>query len=110
MAKVMPTVIQGCFVFGLGFLALTGVMFLSIFFRIISVVNFFLRLGVCLLAVLCLVPFVIPTAILYLVQSEIQSLGSTIGIEKGDVTSQCIGALVCAAVVMLLTIFMSVFT
>jgi hypothetical protein len=109
MAKVTPTVAQGCFVFGLGFLAVKAVIFLSIISRLISVTNFLLRLGVCLLAVLCFVPFVIPTAILHLVQSEIQGLGSIVGIEKGDVTGQCMGALVCAALMMLLTIFMSVF-
>ena len=86
-----------------------AVLFLSIIFRLISVANFLLRLGVCLLAVLCFVPFVIPTAILYPVQSEIQGLGSFVRIEKGDVAGHCMGALVCAAIMMLLTIFMSVF-
>ncbi|KAF8862719.1 hypothetical protein BDZ45DRAFT_739032 [Acephala macrosclerotiorum] len=109
MAKVAPTIIQGSFVFGLGFLAIMATMFVIVIFSLLSVAAFFLRLGICLLAVLCFVPFIIPTAILYHVQSEIQGFGSIVGIEKGYVTGQCMGALVCAGVMMLLTIFMSIF-
>lgn len=31
-------------------------------------------------------------------------MGSIVGVEKGDVAGQCIGALVCASVIMLLII------
>lgn len=106
MAKVTPTIIQNSFVFGLGFLTVMAAMFV---YLILSTAAFFLRLGVCLLAVLCFVPFVIPTAILHQAQSEIQAFDSIVGIEKGDVTGQCMGAVACAGVMMLLTIFMSIF-
>ena len=109
MAKVTPTIIQGALVFGLVFLTFMTAIFACLLFKLISVTTFFLRLGVGLLAVLCFVPFVIPTAILYHVQSEIQGFRSIAGIEQGDVAGQCIGALVCASVVMLLTILMSFF-
>jgi hypothetical protein len=109
MAKVTPTLIQDCLVFGLGFLAVIAATFVCLIFKLISVATLFLRLGVGLLVILCFVPFVIPTAILYLVQSEIQGLGSVVGIEKGDAADQCMGALVCTGVMMLLTIFMSFF-
>jgi hypothetical protein len=65
MAKVTPTIIQGSFIFGLGFLAVMVAIFACLLFELISVATFFLKLGVGLLAVLCFVPFVIPTAILY---------------------------------------------
>lgn len=109
MAKVAPTIIQGSVVFGLGFLAVLAVMFFILVFRLFSIVGFFLRLGVCLLAVLCFIPFVIPTAILYPVQSEIQSFGSLMEVKKGDAIGKYMGALVCAGVMMLLTIFVSIF-
>jgi hypothetical protein len=109
MAKVAPTIIQGSFIFGLGFLAVMTIMFVIVLFKLLFIVSFFLRLGVCLLAVLCFVSFVIPPAILYPVQSEIQSLGSLIGIKKGDVAGKCLGPLVCAGFMMVLTIFMSFF-
>lgn len=86
-----------------------AVMFFILVLKLFSIIGFFLRLGVCLLAVLCFVPFIIPTAILYPVQSEIQSFGSHIEVKKGDAASKCMGALVCAGVMMLLTIFMSIF-
>ena len=108
MAKVAPSIIQGSFVLGLGFLAVMVAIFLITIFRLLSIATFFLRLGVCLLAVLCFVPFVIPTAILYQVQSDIQGLGSIVGIKKGDVASKCTGVVFCAGVMMLLTIFMSI--
>jgi hypothetical protein len=107
MAKVTPAIIQKPFFFGLGFLAVMAAMFV---YLIISTASFFLRLGICLLAVLCFVTFVIPTAILHRAQSEIQVFDSTIGIEKGDVTGQCMGIVACTGVMMLLTIFMSIFT
>jgi hypothetical protein len=106
MAKVTPAIIQSSFFFGLGFLAVMAAMFV---YLILSTASFFLRLGICLLAVLCFVPFVIPTAILHRAQSEIQGFDSTVGIEKGDVTGQCMGTVACTGVMMLLTIFMSIF-
>lgn len=84
-------------------------MFTIILFKLPFIVSFFLWLGVCLLAVLCFVSFVIPPAILYPVQSEIQSLGSLIGIKKGDVASKCLGPLVYAGFIMVLIIFMLFF-
>jgi hypothetical protein len=84
-------------------------IFFCLIFKLIFVATLFLRLGVALLVILCFVPFVMPTTILYHVQSEIQGLGSVVGIEKGDAANQYIGALVCAGVMMLLTIFMSFF-
>jgi hypothetical protein len=48
------------------------------------VATLFLRLRVALLVILCFVPFVILTIILYHIQSEVQRLGSVIGIKKED--------------------------
>jgi hypothetical protein len=107
MAKVTPIFIQDSLVFGLGILVVMAAIFLCLIFKLISVATLFLRLGVGLLVILCSVPFVIPTTILYHVQSEINGLGSVVGIEKGDAAGQYMGALVCAGVMMLLTIFMS---
>jgi len=59
-------------------------IFLCLIFKLISVVTLFLRLGVSLLVMLCFVPFVILTTILYYVQSEIQGLRLVVGIEKED--------------------------
>jgi hypothetical protein len=106
MAKVIPAIIQNSFYFGLGFLVIIAAIFL---YLILSTIAFFLRLGFCLLAILCFIPLVIPTAILYQVQSEIQSFDLIIGIEKGDATGQCMGAFACTGIMMLLTIFMSIF-
>jgi len=106
MAKVTPAIIQSFFLFGLGFLAVMAAMFV---YLTLSTTAFFLRLGVCLLAVLCFAPFIIPTTILHRAQSEIQGFDSIIGIEKGDVTSLCMGTVACAGVMILLTIFMSIF-
>jgi hypothetical protein len=68
MAKVTPTTIQGSFIFGLGFLAVMAAIFACLLFELISVATFFLKLVVGLLAILCFVLFVIPTAILYHIQ------------------------------------------
>lgn len=84
MAKVTPMFIQDSLVFGLGLLVAMAAVFVCLIFKLISVATLFLRLGVGLLVILCFVPFVIPTTILYHVQSEIQGLGSVVGIEKGD--------------------------
>jgi hypothetical protein len=67
MAKVVPIIIQGFFVFGLGFLAIMTIIFVIILFKLLSIISFFLRLGVYLLAVLCFISFIISPAILYLV-------------------------------------------
>jgi len=109
MAKVIPTIIQGAFFFGLGFSAVMAVIFVCLISKLISVATFFLRLGVGLLAVLCCVPFAITTTILYGVQSEIQGFGSIVGVEKGDGAGQSMGALVCVGVMTLLTILMPFF-
>ena len=109
MAKVAPSIIQGSFAFGLGFLVIMAALFVITIFRLLSITTFFLRLGVCLVAVLSFIPFVIPTAILYQVQSDIRGLESIVGIKKGDVASKCTGVVFCAGVMMLLTIFMTVF-
>ncbi len=59
IAKVAPLIIQDSFVLGLGFLVVIAAMFVITIFRLLSITHFFLRLGLCLLAVLCFVPFVI---------------------------------------------------
>jgi hypothetical protein len=106
MAKVTPGNIQdllvlGCFVmaFLLGFL-ISGLL---------TSVKKILRLGFCLVfGLLCFISFLIPTYFLYLVQSKIQDLGSSIEVEKGNVANLCVGALCCAAF-MVLTVITSVF-
>jgi hypothetical protein len=54
--------------------------------------------GICLLAILCCIPFAIPLAILSYVESEIRNSGPIVNIEKGDATGLSIGALVCAII------------
>lgn len=107
MAKVAPKVIQGCFGFGLGFIAIMTALILSTIFGLVSITNSFLKAGICLSTILCFTSFTIPTAILYHVQSELQGFGAIVRIEKGDVTSQCVGALVCSGVMVLLTTVVS---
>ena len=61
MAKVTLMFIQDSLFFGLGFLIFMAATFVCLIFKLISVATLFLRLGVGLLAILCFVPFVIPT-------------------------------------------------
>jgi len=107
MAKVTPMFIQDSLIFGLGFLIFMATIFVCLIFKLIFVATLFLRLGVSLLVILCFIPFIIPTTILYHIQSEIQRLRSVIKIKKGDTANQYMGTLVCAGVMMLLTIFIS---
>jgi hypothetical protein len=67
MAKVALIIIQGSFIFGLGFLAIMTIIFIIILFKLLSIISFFLRLRVYLLVVLCFISFIIPPVILYLV-------------------------------------------
>ena len=63
--KVILTIIQGALYFGLGFSAIIAVIFVCLIFKLISVITFFMRLKVGLLAVLYYIPFIITTIILY---------------------------------------------
>jgi len=78
--------------------------------RLLSFITHLLRLEFSLLFLLFCVPFIILTAILYHMQSKIQGFGAIARTEKGDVSDQFIGALVCASVVALLSIIMSALT
>jgi hypothetical protein len=108
LAKVTFTTIRDYLALCLLCLALITAMF---FYLILSVATLCLKLLICLLICLSAILFVvfaIPITMLHHALSNIQKLGSIVGIEAGGVGSQFIGALVCAGVIMLSTIFMSV--
>jgi hypothetical protein len=63
-----------------------------------------MRVIVCLVSgLICFIPFLIPTVILYILQSKTQNLPSSIEVEKGEVSGYCLGAFCCTVVMMLLT-------
>lgn len=81
---------------GLGFVAVMAAIFSFWCAEFVSAATLRLKSGICLLMVLCCVSFVITTTILHHVQSKNQGLRSFVGIEKGDVSSQCMWVAVCA--------------
>lgn len=103
-AKVTSANIKGPIVVGIGFFAILATTLFFCLLIIRTVTNNLMKVGICLLAILYCIPFAIPPAILFYVESEIQESGPIISIEKGDAASLSIGALVCAIVMMLLTI------
>ena len=110
LAKVTPANIQDCLILGLELMLVMAVLFVCLIFsRLLAFANFFVRLATCLVfGLLCFISFLIPTIILYYVQSKIQDLGSSIEVEKGNVENLCVGALCCAVVMMVLTVIASV--
>jgi hypothetical protein len=109
MAIVTPMNIQHLLILGLGLILVMAVLFGFLISGLLAFVKFFLRLGFCLVfGLLCFVSFLVPTVTLYHVQSKIQDLGSSIEVEKGNVANLCVGALCCAAF-MVLAVITSVF-
>jgi hypothetical protein len=94
--KVTSANIEGPFVFGLGFFVVFAATLFFCLFKKRFVANNVMKGGICLLAILCCIPFAIPLAILSYVESEIRDSGPIVNIEKGDATGLSIGALVCA--------------
>ena len=106
MAKVTPVSIQDLLSLGLGLLLVMAVLFGFLISGLLAFVKFFLRLGFCVFSLLWFLSFLIPTGILYHVQSKIQDLGSIIEVEKGNVANLFVG--VCCAAFMVLAVIMSV--
>ena len=102
-AKVTSANIKGPIIVGIGFFAVLSTTLFFCRFIIRTATNGLLKVGIGLLAILCCIPFAIPPAILFYVESKIQESGPIISIEKGDAASLSIGALVCTIVIMLLT-------
>jgi hypothetical protein len=100
-AKVTSANIEGPLVFGLGFfIVFAATLFFCLFIKRF-VANNIMKGGICLLAILCCIPFAVPLAILSYVESEIQVSGPIVNIEKGDATGLSIGALVCSIIMIL---------
>ena len=72
-------------------------------FIIRTVTNNYMKIGICLLAILYCIPFAIPTTILFDIELKIQISGPIVSIVKGNATSLSIGALICAIIIILLT-------
>lgn len=110
LTRVTPSNTQVCLILGLVLMLVLRVIFAcSIFSRIFSLASFLFKLGVfirvivCLVSgLICLIPFLIPTVILYILQSKPQNLPSSIEVEKGEVSGYCLGAFCCTVVMMLL--------
>jgi hypothetical protein len=102
-AKVTSANIKGPFVFGIGLVFVLAAILFFCLFIMRTVTNNLMKVGICLLAILCCFPFAIPTAILSRVESKIQESGPIVSIEKGDAANLSIGALVCAIIMILLT-------
>lgn len=117
LTKVTPANMQGCLILGLvPVFAMAALFVSSVFGRLFCVACCLLRLGILtkiitfiILGLLCCVPFLVPTVILYDVQSKLQNLQTSIIVEKGDVSGYCLGALCCAVVMMLLATISSAF-
>ncbi|KFZ17912.1 hypothetical protein V502_04356 [Pseudogymnoascus sp. VKM F-4520 (FW-2644)] len=102
-AKATSANFIGPLVSGIVFLTvLAATLFFCLFIKR-SVTNKLTKVGICLLAVLCCIPFAIPMAILSYVGSKIQESGPIVSIEKGDAASLSIGAFVCAIIILVLT-------
>jgi hypothetical protein len=84
-----------------------AVLFGFLISGLLAFVNIFLRLGFYVFSLLWILSFLIPTIILYHVQSKIQDLGSIIEVEKGNVANLFVGA--CCAAFIVLVVIMSVF-
>lgn len=101
-AKITSANIIAPFVLGIVFLvALAATLFFILFIKR-SVTNNLTKVGICLLAVLCCIPFAIPMAIISYAGSKIQESGPIVSIEKGDAANLSIGAFVCAIIILVL--------
>jgi hypothetical protein len=109
LAEAIIITIRGSLYLGLGCLALITALFFYFILKVLSVATLCVRLLICFSTILFFVLFAIATGILYHAQSKIQELGSIFGIEKGDMSTHYTVILICAGVMMLLTIFMSAF-
>jgi len=79
-----------------------------LFFEFISFAARLLKLGVCLVSVFCFALFLLAYLTLHHVQSNIQDFKSVMMVEEGPVSNLSIGTVICAGVMMLLTILMSI--
>jgi hypothetical protein len=101
LAKVTVTNIQDCLILGL---VLMLVMSIILYFAL----RLSIRIGMVIIFVAgltCCVPFFIPTVVLFAVQSKIESLPSSIEVQKGGVSNYCLGVLCCGVVMTLLATF-----
>lgn len=118
LKEVTPTNIQDCLIFGLVLILVVATIFVSsLFGQVFCLASFLLRLDtltrmtICLISGLaCCILFLVPTIALYTAQLEMQKLRSSIEIEKGSVSSYCLGALCCTIVMMLLATIAPFFT
>jgi hypothetical protein len=101
LTKVTVANIQDCMILGL---VLMLVMTISLCFAgCLSRLG--IRIGMVIIfmaGLICCLPFVIPTVILFAVQSKIDNLPSSIEVQKGNVSNYCLGALCCGVVMTLL--------
>jgi hypothetical protein len=107
LAKVTPANIY--LIVGLIFILVIILIFTCLFFELISFGALLLKLGACLMSVLCLGLFLFLYLIIRHVQSKVQDFKSVVGIVEGPVGHLTMGALICAGVMMLLTIGISTF-
>lgn len=108
LAKVTLAKIQDSLILGLIFTLLIILIFTCLFFEFISFAARLLKLGVCLVSVFCFALFLLAYLTLHHVQSKIQDFKSVIMVEEGPVSNLSIGAVICAGIMMLLTMLMSI--
>lgn len=112
LAKVTLAKIQDSLILGLisslisTFLII--LIFTCLFFEFISFAARLLKLGACLVSVFCFALFLLAYLTLHHVQSKIQDFKSVMMVEEGPVSNLSIGAVICAGVMMLLTILTSI--
>jgi hypothetical protein len=94
---------------GLIFIFVIIFIFIYLFFELIFFGAFLLKLGACLISMLCLGLFLFLYLIIQHAQSKVQDFKSIVGIVEGPVGHLTIGALICAGVMILLTIGISIF-
>ena len=113
LKKVTPTNIQHCLTGGLVLVLVMAVIFISsIFRRLFCFAKFLLRLSIFIrvlisltVGLVCCIPFLIPTVILFDIQSKTENMPSSIKIEKGEVGNYCLGALGCfVSMILLVTV------
>jgi hypothetical protein len=109
LAKVTPASIQGSLILGLIFILFIILMLTCLFFEFFSFAARLLKLGVCLVSVFCFALFLLAYLTVHKVQSKIQDFKSVVGVEEGPVGNLTMGAVICAGIMMLLTMVMSIF-
>jgi hypothetical protein len=101
LAEVTVANIQGCLILGLVLmLAMTIILGLAK-----HLLRLGIRIGMVIIfmaGLICCVPFVIPTIVLFAVQSKIDNLPSSIEVQKGDVSNYFLGVLCCGVAMTLL--------